>query len=75
MKKTPETVSQARKRLRAEMEVWRAGIAAARRDISLGVNTPAENLLKVQYGELKLAACKKKMGKLCSTAKKQFWPY
>ena len=75
MRKTPEPVSQARQRLRAEMEVWRAGIAAARRDDARGVNTPAENAAKITFGEKELKRCTKEMGKLCRKAKKQFWPY
>ena len=74
MRKTPETVSRARQRLGAEIEVWRAGIAAARRDISLDVNTPAENLAKVKFGNGQIALCKKELAKLSHKGKPRFWP-
>ncbi len=75
MRKTPETVSRARQRLGAEIEVWRAGIAAARRDDARGVNTPAENAAKITFGEKELKRCSKELRLLLRKAKKQFWPY
>lgn len=73
MKRTPDTVSRARQRLGAEMEVWKAGIAAARRDIVLGVNPRAENLLKISFGELQLTRCRKAMVVLNKKSKGRFW--
>ena len=73
MKKTPETTSRARQRLGAEIAVWRAGIAAARRDTFSGVNAPAENAAKVTFGEKQIARCTKEMKKLGRQAKKPFW--
>ena len=74
MKRTPDTVSRARQRLGEEIEVWRAGIAAARRDIVLGVNPRAENLAKIAFGEAELKKCQQALHKLRKNGKRVFWP-
>ena len=74
MRKTPDAVSRARQRLRAEMSTWEAGIAGAQLDMSLGVNPRDENLAKIAFGEAQLSRCRKSMYHLDMQARRRFWP-
>ena len=64
MRRTPEIVSRKRQEIRQQVDVWRAGIAAAR---------AAGAVDKVAYGEAQVALLAKEMMALLRQAKKQFW--
>lgn len=74
MKRTPNSVSRARQKLRTEMEVWKAGIAAARREMCLDGAVRAMADQKVSFGEAQLKRCKKEIAKLGRKGKPRFWP-
>ena len=71
MKKTPEHISRARQKARETAEIWRAGIAAARRELVLDPAKQAEVERKVAYAQAQIAVAAKELKDLRGT--RQFW--
>jgi hypothetical protein len=74
MKRTPDSVSKNRQKLAAEIKIWRAGIAAARRGLALDEVAREAMAQRVAFAEAQLVRCKKEMIDLNRGAKKAFWP-
>jgi len=73
MKKTPESISKARQKARELAEVWRAGIAAARRELVLAPGQEAEIMRRIDYAHAKIAEQAKELKALRRKGKKPFW--
>jgi len=74
MLRTPDEISRARQKIRQEVNSWRAGIAAARRELALDPAKQDEVERRVDYGQAQVALCAQEMKKLFRNGKKQFWP-
>lgn len=74
MRKTPEDVSKARQRIREQADQWRAGIAAARRELALDPAKQAAIALSIIYGQSQIALLAAEMKKLYRHGKRPFWP-
>lgn len=73
MRKTPETVSRERQKIKQEMDKWRAGLAATMYTIQLDSATRDKVAQQVAFGNAQLLECKKKMAALRSKGKRVFW--
>ena len=60
-RKTPDSVSKTRQKLKQEMDVWKAGIKRA--------ETPQQ----VAFGKAQLLECRRQMAALKSKGTKKFW--
>jgi hypothetical protein len=73
MKRTPDSISKARQKARDLAEVWRAGIAAARRELALDPAARAEVERRVAYAQAQIAVAAKELKDLRRAGRRQFW--
>jgi hypothetical protein len=66
MRRTPDSVSRARQKVRKELERWGARIKTER-------HKPKPDPEGLAFGEGEIALCNKEMRKLNKISKKQFW--
>jgi hypothetical protein len=74
MLRTPEEVSKARQEIRRQADIWRAGVAATRRELAAEPAKQAELEAKIAYGQAQVALCAAEMKKLYRKGKRPFWP-
>jgi septal ring factor EnvC (AmiA/AmiB activator) len=73
MKKTPENISRARQEASKQAELWRAEIAATRREITLTPDRHAERERRIAYAQAQIAEIAKELKALRRKGKKPFW--
>ena len=61
MKKTPDSISKSRQKLKLEIDTWKAGIKRA--------ETPEQ----IAFGKARLVECRQQMAALKSKGMKKFW--
>ena len=73
MRKTPDSISRARQKLKREMDTWRAGIKEAESSLQLDAGARAKVTQQVEFGKARLAECRQRMATLKSKGTKKFW--
>jgi hypothetical protein len=73
MKRTPESVSKARQKLKNEIDTWKARIREAENSLQLDPAARAAVALRVSYGKARLVECKQQMAALKNKGMRKFW--
>lgn len=69
-RKTPDSVSKARQKLKQEMDIWKVGIKRAETDPQLSAEVRAK---QIAFGSDHLVECRQQMAALKGKGTKKFW--